>query len=186
MSKLLLEIRVWDRNGKTIQRVKQRSRSPVQQLLELLLVQMSNQSQSITDTSGASQSVGQHAQNLFATAAAGGDTRGIVIGTDATAVDMTDHALVAQIAHGSGAAQIVYQVQEWDTVVTVSDPDCTFEMWRNFNNNSGDTITIRETGIYCKATAANLYFCLIRDVPTAIAVPDGGGCYVKYTLKITE
>ncbi len=121
---------------------------------------------------------------LRAEAYLGSDLYGIVVGSDNTPVDILDYKLGVKIVGGTESGQLIYQEPLFDSDVTVSDPDCTFDMWRNWNNNSGGSVTVRETGIYTWTNSD--FFCIVRDVPTEITVPDGGGCYVKYTPKITE
>ncbi|GAI80495.1 unnamed protein product [marine sediment metagenome] len=141
----------------------------------------------ITDIFGAGQSVTATAQDFNINGMLNEDVHGIVIGTGNTPVDITDYQLVAQIMDGSAAGQMIHNAEAFDATVTVSDPDCTVDTWRNFNNNSGASITVKETGLYCYSSTPTLYYlCLVRDVPAEIVVPDGGGCYVKYTAKITE
>jgi len=178
-----LELGVWDRNNKMISQIRTRTRSPVKQFLQILLGQFMAGNITVTDTVGTGRTAGETSV-MRILSAVNDDTYGIVIGTDATAVDITDYQLVAQIAHGAGAGQMIYQGSEIDLDVTVADPDCTFDTWRNYNNNSGASITVKETGIYC--LAATFFFGIVRDVPAEVVVPDGGGCYVKYTPKITE
>lgn len=187
-----LEVGAWDKAGKLYHQERLRSRSPVRQLLSIILAGIGEANvASVTDTAGASKTIDYDGTaHLNALGPINTSARGIVIGTDATAVDMTDTKLVAQIAHGTGSGQMIHNLQVCASAITVADPDATFETYRNFNNNSGATITVRETGIYVNnsvtGTPATGYFCIVRDVPTAVAVPDGGGCYVLYTLKITE
>lgn len=176
---LWVEIGVWDKSGKLIHKQRELSRSPVQQFLELLLAQMSQSNVlTVVDTTGNLRTVSEH-EDTFDIKSSTSWLWGIVIGTDATAVDITDYQLGAQVTTGW-----VYGAPAIPSAVTVADPDCSFETSRNFNNNSGSSVDIKETGIYCKGMT--FYFLIIRDVPTLVTVPDGGGCYVKYTLKITE
>lgn len=188
----LVEIGVWDATGKLVYQKREPSRSPVKQFLQTLLSLMKG-----TDMAGV-QDTGNTTRTLdeseFATcldcgAPLNNDDYGIVVGTGSTAVDITDYALETQVVDGSAAGQMVYNAMVLDAAVTVADPNCTFELYRNFNNNSGGSITIRETGIYVltKYTTNQIgYFCIVHDIPTQVAVSDGGGCYVLYTLKITE
>ena len=149
-----------------------------------------NSASGITDVGDASRTmVVASTAALDAIGLVNDETDGIVIGTGTTAVDITDSKLVAKIAHGVGAGQMVHQAQTWPAGVTTADPDVTFATNRNFNNNSGGGITVGETGIQFRqgitgSTTAD--FLAIRDTPTALLVPDGGGCNVSYTLKITE
>lgn len=184
-----LEVGAWDKAGKLYHQERIRSRSPVQAFLKILLVHMTEGvSQSTLDTGGVARLVDDSQNSYWAKAPLNNSIYGIVLGTDATAVDITDHQLAAQIHNGVGAGQMVHNAMVIDGTITIADPDAYFEFYRNFNNNSGGSISVRETGLYCKAniTAVSYYFCIVRDVPTLITVPDGGGCYVKYTAKITE
>lgn len=179
-----LELGVWDSEGRLIHRQRQLSRSPVKQFLQILLGNFAiTIGDVIKDTSGALK--GFTAQYMMCTANAGEDGWGIVLGTDNTPVDILDYKLIAQIMEGVGAGQLLHQGSNFDADVTVADPDCTFDMWRNFNNNSGGSIIVKETGIYVRVGTTDK-FCIVRDVPSQVTVPDGGGCYIKYTPKITE
>lgn len=180
---LNLEIGAWDAKGKLFHQERVLSRSPVKQLLQTLLAQFKiSIGAYVKDTSGTLRSLTTSPIQVVSNA---GETLwGLVLGTNNTPVDMLDYKLVAQILEGSGAGQLLHQACQFDDDVTVADPDCTFDMWRNFNNNSGASITVKETAVYAKVST--YYFCIVRDVPTEIVVPDGGGCYIRYTPKITE
>lgn len=186
-----IEVGAWDKAGHIYYQKRERSRSPVKQLLQLILCQMKQSDQTgVKDYLGASYTIDFDAtgSHFGCLGGANDDTKGILIGTGSTAVDILDYTIETLIADGSGAGEMLYQLQVYDSDVTVSDPDCTFETYRNYNNNSGDTVTVKETAIQAivPTTVTNKYFLLIRDVPTQVAIPDGGGCYVKYTLQITE
>lgn len=178
-----LEIGAWDAEGKLFHRERALSRSPTKQLLQNLLSQFGiSIGEFVKDTGGTLRSITASYMQVMSNA---GETDwGIVLGTDNTPVDILDYQLIAQILEGVGAGQLLHQACNFDTDVTVADPDCTFDMWRNFNNNSGASITVKETGVYSK-TGTN-FFCIVRDVPSQVVVPNGGGCYIKYTPKITE
>lgn len=182
----LVEIGAWDRKGRLFHQKREPSRSPVKAFLQALLTYFNYINQlSIVDTAGAGKMMSR-TYTFDSVAALNDDTHGIVIGTSSTAVDITDYKLATQILQGSTAGKMVYNADGGDIDVTVADPNCTFAKWRNFNNNSGGAITVAETGIYVYMITIGAYYCFVRDVPTSVAVPDGGGCYVKYTLKITE
>jgi hypothetical protein len=84
---------------------------------------------------------------------------------------------------------------------TVSDPNAEFKIRRLFTNNSGESITVNEVGIYAMATRkvscdydymASRYIgevypiCIARDIVSpAIAVADGEVLAVTYTPQIT-
>ena len=182
----LVEIGAWDRNGRLFHQKREPSRSPVKQFLQWLCLHIQGVTITITETDGTTTAVAPGTGVMDGMAALDDDTHGIVIGTGSTAVDITDSKLATQILQGSTSLKMVYNADGGDIDVTVADPNCTFAKWRNFNNNSGASITVAETGIYVRISSYVINLCIVRDIPTAVAVPDGGGCYVKYTLKITE
>lgn len=183
-----LEIKAWDKDGKVIHQEKRQSQSPVKQFLQLLLIGARDGAITVKDTGGAGRgpypSAVSPAHWIRLNAGLNDGSYGIVIGTGSTSVDILDYCLEAKIAQGSGAGQMIHNAVVIDSAVAVSDPDATFSLYRNFNNNSGGGITVKETGLY--ATGGGYTFLIVRDVPTEVAVLDGGGCYVKYTLKISE
>lgn len=180
-----LELGAWDKDHKIIQQFREPSRSPVRAMLDIFICQMGNQAVLVTDTGGTSRSITPNAAAYRINAALADDTHGVVIGTGTTVVDMTDTKLVTQILHGSTSGKMVHNAVVVDATITILDPNATFIAYRNFNNNSGGSITVGETALYSNEVSA-WKFCIFRDVPTALAVPDGGGCYVKYSLKISE
>jgi len=180
---LWLETKSWDKAGVILHHKRQKSESVVLQFLEILNGLMRGGSISIKATDGNHDTVAIQNYNFAMTHVS---LSGIMVGTGDTAVDIEDYALEAVIAHGTGAGELIYNVIVIPTTVTISDPDAYFEPYRNFSNNSGGSITVKETGMYVKAGAPDDYYMIVRDVPTEVVVPDGGGCYVKYTLKVSE
>jgi len=179
-----VRIRAWDKAGILFHDKEEESHSFVRAFLQIVLEQISEASiAAVIDTGGTSRTVGTSGL-LAANGAVNTSTKGIRIGTGSTAVDIADNKLVTEIVTGLGSGQMVHQAQSNPTAVTTADPDVTFVINRNFNNNSGASITVSETAIYC--ITSSFTFCIVRDVPTAVIVPDGGGCNVAYTLKITE
>ncbi len=192
---MYVRIRVHDKDGRLLYDHEEESRSFVKAFLAGLLANM----QGMTGTTITHDDIGDTSRNIEASngnglmmfnagGAATDDTEGIVIGTSATAVDITDNKLVARIAEGTGAGQMNYALQTYANDITISDPDATFLTSRVFTNNSGSSITVRETGIYCNMQVANIDedFCMVRDVPTEVVVVDGSTATVDYTFKITE
>ena len=192
---LTVGIKVWDAKGRITADFVEESRSLVKVFLAQLLAEMSALSLSGTHNDvddNARTRTGTSGNGLTAFRSRGlvsDATEGIVIGTSNTVVDITNTKLVAKIAEGTSSGQMVHAAQTYDTDITIVDPDATFSCNRNFNNNSGGTITVRETGIQCVgtrtvSTAADLL--MVRDTPTEVAVPNGGGCNVAYTFQISE
>lgn len=178
-----------DRTGREVGRSEGLSESLVEQFLQLLHAQMFQTDYSMLDTDGNTSAVSPDAENFRCDAAVGDYNFGMQVGTSAQAVDIADNKLISPIINGTGTGALLYGAQLKDSSVTTSDPDASFAMWRNFTNNSGATITVREMGLYVAAdrtTWATKDVLIVRDVPTALAVPDGGGCYAKYTWTISE
>lgn len=177
------EITAWDRDGKITHRSgRRRSRSFVEQFIQLVLVAFQFAAETIQDTGNTARSQGVSTAILRCTGPANDETQGIVVGTDATAEAITDFNLAALIADGSGAGELLYELQTFDASVTVSAPNASFSFVRNFNNNSGGAIVIAEVGVI---VAANFDFLILRDTPTSVSVPDGGGARVTYTIQVT-
>lgn len=112
------------------------------------------------------------------------DSHGIVAGTGDTAETNTDYALETQIAEGTGAGQLVHG-RTTVGVAAVVGANVDLEVTRTFTNGSGDTITVKEAGIYIKGYAT-WYHCLIRDVlPAEMDVHDKCSLSIIYTLRTT-
>jgi hypothetical protein len=149
---------------------------------------MSQVNRTIKDTGGTDRTVQTYAGTPGAIAAEGSDIRGIVVGSGATAVAISDYVLAAQIAHGVGAGQLYHYAATF-TAPAVSGTSCSWTTTRVFANQSGATITVYEIGIYVIGVDTGLaarYFLVIRDVlATPQSVPDGGSVTVVYTVKVT-
>ncbi len=184
--KLFYKVIVRDRTGKVISQQEAEAHSFLVQYNELLSGMMDFANRTIKDSGGTDRTVTTDLVSFSVAANIGEDARGIIVGTGNTAVAVGDYALEIAIAEGTGAGQMSYQAQTYDTDVTVADPDCTFELKRIIINNSGGTIVVAEIGIYCYLEGSYLG-CIARDVLGAsVSVPDGGSITVFYTWRITE
>jgi len=97
--------------------------------------------------------------------AAGTSTWGIQIGSNDTAVVITDYHLNTQIAHGSGAGQMLYGAQ---TITTGGvSPNKYAKIMRTFTNNTANPIDVKECGLvaypYCSGIGPD-YIMITRDV----------------------
>jgi len=188
--RLYYEIIVTDKDGKVILRQKAEAHSFLIQYNQIRSGAMGNANRTVKDTGGTDRTVRAASTPFRLAAAIGVTAQGIRVGTGNTAVAIGDYALETAIAEGTGADQMEYQAQTYDTDVTVSDPDCTFELKRIISNGSGSTIVVLEIGIYVMCTdtgAVDRYFCIARDVlGSSVSVPNGGTITVFYTWKITE
>ena len=171
--KLYYEIRVGRRVVK-----RAISRSFVQAFTQMMFVQMSQSSVSITDTSNSTTSQATGSFNFTATASSGTATQGIQAGTSSTAVAISDHVLGTLIAHGTGSGQLSYGTSLVQTL-SVSASPATFQLQRVFTNNSGSTITVQEVG-FTLGSASHIYLG-VRDVTGGVAIGNGQTMTVTYT-----
>ncbi len=185
---------VRDRNGKVISQERRRSRSFLKAWNQVVCAQMYPFNTSVSSTlitiTGESRWPFAASENFRMNGPAGNTNYGIVVGTGSTPVTVTDYALDALIPQGLGAGQMDYLACSVADA-SVSDPHCSFVVSRSATNNSGGSITVRETGIYMIAQrlspTTNYYCCGARDVlGTPQEVPDGGSITVNYTLRVSE
>jgi hypothetical protein len=128
----------------------------------------------------------------------GVDDMGIVIGTSNSSVSYNDSHLGNQIGTGTGSGQMQYQVMgqtREDSVMihpTEGKADCYFS--RNFINNSGSSITVKEAGLVAKVNetdpttqgiSANGSYLLARWLTGDIVVPNGYTLKIYFQLQVT-
>ena len=111
----------------------------------------------------------------------------IVVGTGDTAFNVNDYAMAGLIANGTGSGQFSYQSQ------SAVSRSYAAKVWKGtfsriMNNNSGGSITVKETGFNAELTAfgANTDTCLSeRSVlsPT-VAVANGAQFTVTYEISM--
>jgi hypothetical protein len=116
---------------------------------------------------------------------AGQDTRGIVVGSSNTAFSFNDYKLGSKWLNGSLANKIEYSDQ---TIISSSYAAGTFTWahttYRYFNNNSGGTLDIKETGV--NHLGSSLPCLIIRDVLTSpLAILDDQQLKVTYVFTQT-
>lgn len=116
--------------------------------------------------------------------AASGSVYGITVGTDTTNFDGKQAALIAPIADGSGSGELDYgdmtdagRLSE----PTVSGSDNIMRLERDFANNSGGAITIKEVGLSAKGLDALGLLLMRGKVDKAVA--DGASVRVAIELE---
>lgn len=141
--------------------------------------------ETIKDTGGTDRSTSSHANDFRANAVAAVTDFGIVVGTGDTAVTISDYALEALIAEGSGAGQLNYQATAF--AGNVQDGDTWyFTVQRVMNNNSGGAITVKEWGLYGKMGPTPYYVCLIRKVlDTPVEVADLAALTATFRIQVS-
>lgn len=107
---------------------------------------------------------------------------GIWIGAGDTAYSFEQYAMSAIVSHGTATGNLVYGVMAHQTpVYTSGTKEWAQTIKRVFNNNSGATITIKETGFAGTSSMLNA-----RDVlGTADVLNEGAQYTVTYTVKLT-
>lgn len=193
------EVIVTDKNGKVVSKESRVCKSFLTNFVKWIATFFSappwtyGGSQSLNNTSGAGKTIPATLQQLQAFFGAwsglvGSNLLGIVVGTSATAVAPDDYALKAIIAHGTGAGQLLHNVQTQEAVQVVGAVS-SVRATRTFTNNSGGTITVREIGWYWgqhDSVNSYQYFCGVRDVlGTPKEVADGLTLTVRYTFSVT-
>lgn len=183
--KLSYEVIVRDKNGKVIHRERRVSRSWLENYNHMMFGAFISENVTVTDLDGSPVEVpGPGYYSFWCKGGANVDYQGVVIGTDDTAVTISDYKLGTQIAHGGGAGEMQYLA----TVIPSPTVDATssfYTLTRQFIDQSGSSITVREIGIYGRA--GSIYIGYARDVlGTPAVVPDGGGLTVIYTVKAVE
>ena len=168
------------------------SRSYVIQFLELLEAALSTADKTATDVDGAESILADVSDDIETKgrvdAGVGGDTYGIVVGTNAgtTAEDNENYALDTKILHSAvGAAGCLnYQAITFVAPREVG-ANVDFDITRTYLNETGSTITVKEIGIICRNTTDAKYHLLLRDVVSDEDVLDGYTLTVVYTLRTT-
>jgi len=129
-----------------------------------------------THTGGAGQ--------LRINAAAAVSYFGLVLGTGDTPVAIDDYKLQTQILHGSAANQLSHAAVIVDAHHGGGSTS-SFKVKRQFENLSGGTITVKESGIYAYYDASTGYN-IVRDVLTApFDIANGQIAEFRYTIKAT-
>lgn len=171
-----------DKDGKVlIHGEEKEANSYVIAFLDDMARQMGQQTLSIKDTGNSSRSIGPSVYVQACTGSAGITAYGLVFGTGSAVVALTDYALQALIAHGTGSGQLSYG-STTANAPTTSGTTRRFTVVRSVTNNSGGTITVNEVGIY--VLSSSFYFCSDRTLSTQ-AIANGESWALTYTLGVT-
>ena len=125
----------------------------------------------IKDTSGSDftfDNGNTNSSGLRANAAINDDLFGLQVGTGTTAVAKTDNTVETKIADGTSSGQLEYQVMVISVATAVSG-GYRVTLSRQFDNNSGGTITVKECGVVtqCRDTGnAVKYALIVHDLQT--------------------
>lgn len=177
-----VEVQVSDRSGNVESFKRFKMKSYVRGMVDLMFVQFrySSWAGSVPDTGNTARTIYPSGPTFRVTATAGTLNTGVILGTGTNAVALTDYALQTAIANGSGASQLNYGAVSFSATPTTSGSTRYFSVIRSATNNSGNTITVNETGLYCEnyTGATSYYFMIARDLIN-------GGQAVDNTKTIT-
>lgn len=180
-------ITIKDKEGHTLKRIRRPSRSMVLAYDDLLYGQMAQATHTIKDAGGTNRDVVVDTYKFACNAAAGDTGMGILWGSGDTAVAIDDYTLDVPISHGVGAGQLSYAAVSFTAPSTLGDKR-SFTITRSATNASGANVTVKEIGLFVKASlvgAVAVYFLAIRDVlATAFTVPNGGAITTVYTIAV--
>jgi len=187
-----LALKVTDKDGRVISRQGRRKcHSFVQGWNWALSAQFLGQSQPsppngpVKDTSGVNRNLRTCGNPFRCNAGAGATSYGIRVGTSTQAVSISDYALIAPVAEGTGSGQMEHQAQTFTWIGVVGNI-CSFKTERVIVNNSGAQINLREAAIYMSVfyyPTAGTYIMACRDLISQ-NVPNGGSITVTYTWRI--
>lgn len=195
--KIFIALEVRDRNGKVIHKRQERGHSWTRNYYVILVTQAGwvegteEMGTRLRTIGGSWISKAGHFANLdddsYVEGGNGVTNRGIVIGTGSTPPTLDDYKLEAQIPHGTSEGQMLYNAQA-DTVNETISGGWRTTLVRQFNNNSGASIYVAETGIiaFVEFWGSN-YYLLCRNVhDPAVEVPHGGLLTVTYTVETAQ
>jgi hypothetical protein len=158
-------------------------------LAKLFFQTMTNDTTTLLDTGNTSRTLALNYSQFEMTDPANSAVNGVVVGTGNTAVTINDHALQTQIAHGSGAGQLVHGAVQFDGIVTTG-LTAYVDAKRTFTNSSGGSITINEIAVYARnrITPSNTDdpFCILRivlNIPQTVL--NGSPVQVKVNMGVS-
>jgi hypothetical protein len=116
-------------------------------------------------------------------------TYGIIVGTNAAAFSAEQYALQTVIAHGVATGNLYYHIMSGSDISYDAGTDTwTSKLNRFFENNSGGSITVAETGLYWYGYffgTSQSYYMIERNVlGSSVAVANGEILKMTYLLTM--
>jgi len=213
-----LTVTVKDKEGKIIKVHKQKSHSFLMNFLAIIATVMANPYASSStqnfyayrNTEGIWWTISNappNATDFLAALDSANDSRyGIVVGTGTATPTPNDFNLENQIVNGTGNGQLIYgshtlspppntsgiaglTTQPTSGILTPSGNTTSWQISRTFQNQSGTSITVSETGIIVMQTnysGGNSFILIIHDLLSSpITVPNLSILLITYTISIT-
>lgn len=142
---------------------------------------------SLKDTAGTVANLAAASYSFVIAGAVNQSAYGILCGRGTSAESYESYALATPITHGTGANQLSHRA---GSAIAPSYTSGT-KTWassfnRLFDNSSGSTITVTETGIVARANNTLNYYLLCRDLlASSIDVLNSGTLTVTYEISLT-
>jgi hypothetical protein len=170
---------VLGKDGKIRKRYKwKRANSLIKAFAQGLKIGMGQAAETVKDVTGTDRTVGANAANLSVNAVSGVSSWGMVIGSDATPVSMSDYKL---------GAQITTNVDHSAVTVSMEYPDANTArvvISRTFTNNTGANVVIQEVGLYAKLGGTTYNFCIDRSL-YSLLLPAGEAVVITYRISVS-
>jgi len=166
---------------------KRKCHSFVKQFIQLLLRKMIAPPSSviIKDITNTNRTLTEenYAINLYLNGPVNSTAYGPVVGTGITEITINDYVMETLIAHGTSAGQLQYSVTVFGAPTTTA-PGTSFIVTRVFTNNSGNSITINEIGLYSYLPTYS--FLIVHDNLTSpVTLANGETVTLNYTFTTT-
>lgn len=174
-------IQIRNKNGKIVKDFTRECNSYVRQFVEIIRGSMNNTTDNIIDTTNTARALITTTSIFKTTASSGETTFGIRVGTNSTAVSISDYELGAIIAHGTSSGQLQYGACSVGTPSVVGST-CSFTVARTFTNNSGASITVKEVGL---AVANSTRYYLIERTLLNFDIANTESATVTYTISVS-
>jgi hypothetical protein len=191
-----LKLRVTNaKNGCVISEREEKAHSFVRNFIQMLFYGSTNVgNNAYKDKTGTMRQAAYIQSNgdagLACVGGAGNSSIGILIGTSNTAFDISQYNMQALIGHGTGTGQMTYVAMPSPGAPVFANPDISLVISRDFTNNSGAAITVREIGLmgyptyyYASFTMYAAYVLYARDVVADTVVAPGQVLNVQYIFK---
>ena len=203
-----LTLEVFDKDGRLIQKHKQRSHSWTRNAYNALFSNLASVNPD-DDTFGAGKLSGKDTGGVVRyggfgailqigpyegtthgfRAAAANALWGILVGSGVNAESFEDYALQTLIVEGTGAGELNYATSE-AVDKSYGDTTWTHSLVRYCNNNSGGNVSVNEAALvghyrYYGPVTVDLKILMSRDkLGATITVPDTGQLKVTYTIEL--
>ncbi|MBA7542273.1 hypothetical protein ES705_34593 [subsurface metagenome] len=208
MPEAFLELEVRDKEGRVIQKHRQRSHSWVRNAYNALFSVMAGKDLNDTEEWGGGKLSLKDSAGIIRTgngpygygttsadgtekgyrAPAGNSYSGIQVGSGVGVESFEEYVLGTQIENGTDPGKLAHAESEPHSITyTAGTKTLKNELARYFNNNSGGAIDVNEVALRPAAIEPmSGYYLFSRDkLPETVTVPDTGQLKVTYTIQLT-